>query len=81
MHIKCWSILNSLHRYLRIGFLMEQPPGEADYDKMMITRGRGYVTRQHKHMAQTKGHVLAHKTWFGHDPASRLEKIEDTKAE
>jgi len=29
--------------------------------------------RQHKHMAQT-GHALAHKTWFCHDPGTRLEK-------
>jgi len=32
-------------------------------------------------MAQTKGHVLAHKTLLCHDPASRLAKIMDKKAE
>jgi len=36
--------------------------------------------RKHKYMAQT-GHALVHKTWFCHDPVSRLEKIKDKKAE
>jgi len=40
---------------------------------MRTTRGRGYVTRQHKHMAQT-GHALIHKTWVCHDPATRPGK-------
>jgi len=36
--------------------------------------------RQHKHMAQTKDHVLVHKTWVCHDPASRLGEMDDKKA-
>jgi len=50
-------------------------------DKMRITRGRSYITRHHKNMAPTTDHVLVHKTWFCHDPASRLGKIKDIKAE
>jgi len=42
-------------------------------------RGRGQETRQHKHMALSKGHVLAHKTWVCHDPTSRLGKESRTR--
>jgi len=49
---------------------------------MRITRGRGikrdntsaWPKQQAKRMAQTTGHALAHKTWFCHDPVTRLEK-------
>jgi len=39
------------------------------------------VTRKCKHTAQTNGHVLAHKTWVCHDPATRLGQIKEMMAE